>query len=85
MEFFLRILAVGLCAFMVACSGLPTHPAAPESSADTAVAVVQQRPKTWSSAWQHYTLPGKESTEYSPARLDGRDVMAAHAASSASL
>jgi Protein of unknown function (DUF3047) len=49
------------------------------------IAVAQHRPKTWSSAWQHYTLPGKESTDYSPARLDGRDAMAAHAASSASL
>ena len=35
--------------------------------------------------WQHYTLPGKKASEYTFARLDGRNVMAATAVSSASL
>ena len=35
--------------------------------------------------WQHYLLPGKTASEYSFARVDGRNVMAATAVSSASL
>ncbi len=35
--------------------------------------------------WQHYQLPGKRATQYTFARLDGRDAMAVTAASSASL
>ena len=35
--------------------------------------------------WQHYPLPGKQPTQYTFARVDGRDAMAVTAASSASL
>lgn len=35
--------------------------------------------------WQHYQLPGKLATDYSFARVDGRDAMAVTATSSASL
>lgn len=35
--------------------------------------------------WQHYHLPGKQATQYTFARLDGRDAMAVTAVSSASL
>jgi Protein of unknown function (DUF3047) len=35
--------------------------------------------------WQHYPLPGKKASEYSFARLDGRNTMAVTARSSASL
>ena len=35
--------------------------------------------------WQHYRLPGKQASEYSFARLQGRDAMAVTAKSSASL
>lgn len=86
MEFSLRILAVGFCLLAAGCTGLPTQPQqALDSTLVVAVAQPQNPVKTWSAAWQHYPLPGKESTEYSPTRLDGRDVMAARAASSASL
>lgn len=35
--------------------------------------------------WQHYQLPGKRASDYSFARVDGRDAMAVTATSSASL
>jgi len=35
--------------------------------------------------WQHYEFPGKTATQFSYARKDGRDVMAAYAPSSASV
>ena len=35
--------------------------------------------------WQHYPLPGKQASEYAYTRLDGRDAMAVHATSSASM
>ena len=40
----------------------------------------QDRPQ-----WRHYPLPGKRSSKYSFARMDGRDAMAVTAVSSASL
>ncbi|MDW5444125.1 DUF3047 domain-containing protein [Polaromonas sp. SM01] len=36
-------------------------------------------------AWQHYKLPGKQPSEFSYVRKDGRDAMAVHAQSSASM
>jgi Protein of unknown function (DUF3047) len=92
MEYSLRMLTLSFCALLAACSGLPTHPAATESTATTSVGTdtlngvsAQSSSKPWSPAWQHQTLPGKESTEYRLALLDGREVMTARAASSASL
>jgi Protein of unknown function (DUF3047) len=92
MEYSVRMLTLGFCALLAACSGLPTHPAATESTATTSVGTdtlngvsAQSSSKPWSPAWQHQTLPGKESTEYRLARIDGREVMTARAASSASL
>lgn len=40
---------------------------------------------TSASRWQHYPLPGKQSSEYAYARVDGRHVMAARANASASM
>ncbi len=36
-------------------------------------------------AWRHYRLPGKQASQFSYVRKDGRDAMAAHSASSASM
>ncbi|MFI5447348.1 DUF3047 domain-containing protein [Polaromonas sp. UC242_47] len=36
-------------------------------------------------AWQHYKLPGKQPSKFSYVRKDGRDAMAVHAQSSASM
>ena len=86
MEFSLRIFAVGFCLLAAGCAGLPSQvPQALDATLLVADANPQSPVKTWSAAWQHYPLPGKESTEYSPTRLDGRDAMAARAVSSASL
>ncbi len=38
-----------------------------------------------SAAWQHYKLPGKQPSQFSYVRKDGRDAMAAHSKSSASM
>lgn len=38
-----------------------------------------------SARWQHYPLPGKSPTEFKRARIDGRDVFAVTATSSASM
>ena len=84
----LRILAASSCALMTACSGLPTYPVPVESSVstdNTTLASASQRPEVWSAVWQHYTLPGKQASQYAFARLDGRDAMAVTAHSSASL
>lgn len=35
--------------------------------------------------WQHFKLPGKQYSKFSPVRVDGRDAMAVQAASSASM
>ncbi|MDP2819109.1 MAG: DUF3047 domain-containing protein [Polaromonas sp.] len=36
-------------------------------------------------AWQHYKLPGKQPSQFSYVRKDGRDAMVAHSTSSASM
>ena len=77
-----RVLLLGLALLLAACAGLPRHPGASTSPSEQAAALV---PTSWPQTWQHFALPGKQTTEYSRARVDGRDTMAAHAASSASL
>ena len=37
------------------------------------------------AAWQHYKLPGKQPSQFSYVRKDGRDAMVAHSKSSASM
>jgi hypothetical protein len=75
------LLQLAACAFPpaapegpVATSGLPATPWTLASSA-TADA----------PAWQHYKLPGKQPSQFSYVRKDGRHAMAAHSASSASM
>ena len=77
-----------------ACASKPSEPEdhgrvpAVLDNAWTRVDVVAQHSPPSASdtpGWQHYTLPGKKASEYTFARLDGRNVMAATAVSSASL
>ena len=84
MEFSLRILAAGLSLFVAACAGLPANPAA-DAASGASTSQADYPATAWSDGWKHHTLPGKESTEYSVARVDGREAMAARAVSSASL
>jgi hypothetical protein len=73
------ILALTATALLTGCATAPA-PVTPTASA------AAQTP--WSesaSGWQHHTLPGKSATQYVYTRLDGRDTVAVHAKSSASL
>jgi hypothetical protein len=77
-----RLLLLGFALLLAACSGLPPHSVPSAASNEQATT---QASTSWPQTWQHFTLPGKQTTEYSRARVDGRDVMAAHAVCSASL
>ena len=77
-----RVLLLGLALLLAACSGLPRHPS---SLTPSNAQAANQIPTPWPQTWQHFALPGKHSTEYARARVDGREAMAAHAVSSASL
>jgi Protein of unknown function (DUF3047) len=79
-------LALGLSLLLAACAGLPLEANnVPSWPALAAAQSEADRPSSWPATWQHFTLPGKTSTEYLRTRVDGRDAMAANAASSASL
>jgi hypothetical protein len=74
------LLAAGLCVLLGACAFAPPH----EKKAATPWAHASAM-KVPAAAWQHYSLPGKKASHFSYARKDGRDAMAATAASSASM
>jgi len=67
--------------------------AAPSAPSGTAAATSGLAVTPWTLAssaeaegpWQHYRLPGKQPSQFSYVRKDGRDAMAAHSASSASM
>jgi Protein of unknown function (DUF3047) len=63
---------------VTACSHIPREDT---TQADAAPAVKAH----FSAEWQHWTLPGKKETEYSPQRTQGRDIIFAKAGSSASM
>lgn len=46
---------------------------------------IASTPSTETSHWQHFTLPGKKSTQFTYTRMDGRDAMSVTAISSASM
>ncbi len=86
------VLALAACASQPA--GVDDEPRVPEvldnawTRFDTTQQTLQQKsPSAIDSKpqWQHYPLPGKLATQYTYARLDGRDAMAVTAKSSASL
>ncbi len=74
---------------VVALAQLVACASAPESADDAGAAAT-----SWSAAvtpditarpWQHYKLPGKQATQFTYTRLDGRDAVAVTAVSSASM
>lgn len=87
-----------LCLLLAGCAVFPVPGAAPAAVADAPEAIAGT-PWAMQSAnlsaspparaaiheWQHYKLPGKQSTRFAYARKDGRDAMAVTAASSASM
>jgi Protein of unknown function (DUF3047) len=84
----LRILAVAFAMFAAGCSALPEQSSVATESPPIAYAVTSGTSPTaaaWHKTWHHFTLPGKTSTDYSFARVDGRNAVLAHAVSSASL
>ncbi len=85
----IKLLSACLLLLMAACSTAP--PALEDAHADGKAGsnawtrTSHLGPTDAASAWQYYPLPGKQATRYVYARLDGRDVMAVTAESSASL
>jgi hypothetical protein len=80
-------LLLGVLLQLAACSSLAPGPADPDAEAG-----LSPTPWTLASsgsrkarAWQHYKLPGKQASEFSYVRKDGRDAMAVSASSSASM
>lgn len=72
---------VGLSLLILAgCSSVPTRSGG-LAPADTSSS--QMLPAL--DTWQHYPLPGKQPTEFSLLRVDGRDAVVAQASSSASM
>ena len=85
----LKYLWAGLLLPLVACTSAPTVTDLPDSgvaaNAWTSASIQPGAGPAATSSWQHYPLPGKQATEFSYARLDGRDAMAVRANSSASM
>lgn len=85
----IRLFSVCLLLQIAACANPPAaleNEGADVNAVDNAwTRAAQTSPAEGAPAWQHYHLPGKQATRYVYARLDGRDVMAAKAVSSASL
>lgn len=78
-----KLLSLGLLLQLVACSSL-IAPAENAGLGGNAWTLASTQPGVVAQ-WQHYQLPGKPATQYSYERLDGRDVMAVTAVSSASM
>lgn len=72
------------------CAGLPTDSnteklvSSPWATA-SGVAVPSNDAQAAATRWQHFTLPGKASTQFEYARKDGRDAVRVNAPSSASM
>ncbi|MEP6825546.1 MAG: DUF3047 domain-containing protein, partial [Ramlibacter sp.] len=75
---------------LLAGCAVPQDPVKTDSLANSPWAIesgvtASNRPGSPVSAWKHHTLPGKTATQFNYARKDGRDSIAARAASSASI
>ena len=72
---------------LAACSSLapePDYPAAEAGLSPTPWTLASTGSRS-APAWQHYKLPGKQPSQFSYVRKDGRDAMAVRATSSASM
>jgi hypothetical protein len=77
--------AAGL--LLAACVSSPAVPEAPVAAAGLTATpwTIASSNALGAPAWQHYKLPGKQPSQFSYVRKDGRDAMAAHSKSSASM
>lgn len=89
MKFLLRIMTIWMLVQLVACSSIPTG--APRSDANQDAlgnnpwAKASVPIQASAEVWQHFKFPGKQATQFSYAREDGREALVASAKSSASL
>lgn len=75
-----------LLAQLAACSLAPPKLQLNDAGlAQTPWALNSSAPAPDSAGWQHYHLPGKQPTQFTYTRMDGRDAMAVTAVSSASM
>ncbi len=82
-----RVLTAAALLQLAACASPPAAPEGPAAQAGLATTpwTIASGASPDSAAWQHYKLPGKQPSQFSYVRKDGRDAMAAHSKSSASM
>lgn len=82
-----RVLTAVALLQLAACASPPAVPEGPATQAGLATTpwTIASGAAPDSAAWQHYKLPGKQPSQFSYVRKDGRDAMAAHSKSSASM
>ncbi len=87
-----RVAALLLCSGLGACALVPTSGGEADAPASAGGATVTESiaRSDWAAAstdapWEHFTVPGKPPTRFSPTAVDGRPAMAAEANASASL
>lgn len=79
----LKFLALCLLLQLAACSSL--RPSSEDGIAGRNAWTLAPAKPGVAPEWQHFQLPGKQASQFSYERLDGRDVMAVKAESSASM
>lgn len=81
-----QVAAVALVSAQLSgCSVSPPAPSQGYGVPHSAWAAQSSGEASAGSEWEHYKLPGKTATQFEYARKDGRDALAVHAASSASM
>lgn len=70
---------------LAACASAPAVPEAPRAGLTATPWTLASGATRGAPVWQHYKLPGKQPSQFSYVRKDGRHAMAAHSSSSASM
>ncbi len=70
---------------LAACVSAPAVPEAPLAGLTATPWTLASGATSGAPVWQHYKLPGKQPSQFSYVRKDGRHAMAAHSSSSASM
>jgi hypothetical protein len=71
--------------FLAACASPPPAPGGAAAGLASTPWTLASSATSGGPAWQHYPLPGKQPSQFSYVRKDGRDAMLAHSKSSASM
>lgn len=79
------VVALAVLLLLGACASHAPGPAAEVTASPWAVASTRPAVVPGARGWQHHPFPGKQSTQFSYTRKDGRDAMAVTAVSSASM